>query len=361
MVSKACVVGAYQTKLEAIGRSAELTVVVPPYWKEARGNLMLERSHTNGYELRVLPIRFNGHYHLHYYPDLPALLREIKPDILHMDEEPYSFVTWHGMRVGRKLNAKLVFFSWQNILRRYPPPFRWLERQILRWADIGIMGNAAAEQVWRNKGFRGQSTIFPQFGVSMDLFTPQVKCRTRPFTIGSANRRLNPEKGVDLILQAAAQLEGDWCIKIAGDGGARDELEQMARELGIAERVHFLGKIGSEAVPDFLRSLDVLVLSSRTLPTWKEQFGRVLTEAMACEVAVIGSDSGEIPHVIGDAGLIFREEDVAGLQAHLQLLQKDEALREAFGRKGRQRVVQQYTQDQIASKTLAVYRSLTDS
>lgn len=361
MVSKACVVGAYQTKLEAIGKSVDLTVVVPPYWKEARGNLMLERSHTDGYDLRVLPMRFNGQYHLHYYPDLPTLLHEIKPDILHMDEEPYSFVTWHGMRIGRKLNAKLVFFSWQNILRRYPPPFRWLEQQLLNWSHFGIMGNAAADQVWRNKGFRGGSEIFPQFGVSMGLFTPKDRCSTRSFTIGSANRRLNPEKGVDLILQAAAQLEGDWRIKIAGDGGARDELAQMAQALGIAERVHFLGKIGSEDVPDFLRSLDVLVLSSRTLPTWKEQFGRVLTEAMACEVAVVGSDSGEIPNVIGDAGLIFRENDVEGLRAHLRLLQEDERLREEFGRKGRQRVLQQYTQDQIASKTVAVYRSLHNS
>jgi glycosyltransferase involved in cell wall biosynthesis len=361
MVSKACVVGAYQTKLEAIGKAVDLTVVVPPYWQEARGNLTLERSHTDHYNLRVLPMRLNGRYHLHYYPDLPELLYELKPDILHMDEEPYSFVTWHGMRVGRKLNVKLLFFSWQNILRRYPPPFRWMERQILNWSHFGIMGNAAADQVWRSKGFRGASAVFPQFGVSMGLFTPRESCPARPFTIGSANRRLNPEKGVDLILQAATQLNGNWCVKIAGDGGARDELVQMADRLGIANRVHFLGKIGSEAVPDFLRSLDVLVLSSRTLPTWKEQFGRVLTEAMACEVAVIGSDSGEIPHVIGDAGLIFREDDVDGLRAHLQLLQEDGALRGEFGRKGRQRVLQHYTQDQIASKTVAVYRSLNES
>ena len=59
--------------------------------------------------------------------------------------------------------------------------------------------------------------------------------------------------------------------------------------------------------------MDVSVLPSLTRPNWKEQFGRTLAEAMSCETPVIGSDSGEIPHVIGDAGLIFKEGDAQAL------------------------------------------------
>ncbi|MCA9977007.1 MAG: glycosyltransferase family 4 protein, partial [Anaerolineales bacterium] len=91
---------------------------------------------------------------------------------------------------------------------------------------------------------------------------------------------------------------------------------------------------------------------------WKEQFGRVLVEAMACETAVIGSTSGEIPHVIGDAGLIFPEEDVDSLHQHLLTLMQSEIQRRELGQKGRQRVLAHYTQAQIAAQTVAVYQDI---
>ncbi|MFQ5420855.1 MAG: glycosyltransferase family 4 protein, partial [Anaerolineae bacterium] len=112
------------------------------------------------------------------------------------------------------------------------------------------------------------------------------------------------------------------------------------------------------AMPAFLRQLDVLVLASRTLPNWQEQFGRVLVEAMACETAVIGAETGEIPHVIGDAGLTFPEDDVAALRAHLQRLMQLPEERAELGRRGRLRVLAKYTQSQIAAQTTAVYREM---
>jgi glycosyltransferase involved in cell wall biosynthesis len=135
-------------------------------------------------------------------------------------------------------------------------------------------------------------------------------------------------------------------------------LQQLAQKLGIAERVHFDGSIPSAQMPAYLQQLDALVLSSRTRPNWKEQFGRVLVEAMACEVAVIGSDSGEIPYVIGEAGLVFPEGDEAALCAHLRRLMMSPSLRLELGRSGRQRILEKFTQAQVAAKTVAVYREL---
>lgn len=362
MVSKACVVGAYQTKLEAIGQmpDVELTVVVPPRWKEPGGDLDLERGHTNGYTLRVERMALNGRYHQHFYPALGSIVRDLKPDIVHMDEEPYSLVTWLGFRAARAAKAKTMFFSWQNILRNYPPPFRWLEQQTLSWADFGQMGNAAAEEVWRSKGYKGRSQIFPQFGVSMDLFRPKSAAAdpSKPFTIGAANRRVNQAKGIDLMLHALAKIDGNWCAKIAGDGDERPQLEQLARDLGIAERVAFIGKIGSEEVPDFLSELDVLLLPSRTTATWKEQFGRVLVEAMAVGVPVIGSDSGEIPYVIDEAGLVFPEGDADALRSCIQRVMDSAELQSTLSTRGQTRVRTHYTQQQIAAKTVNVYREL---
>lgn len=365
MASKACLVGAYQTKLEAIGRydDIDLTVIVPPFWNDASGQIVLEQAHTDHYQLFVDPLRRNGKFHTYTFPTLPQRLREIQPDILHMDEEPYNLATWLGVRSARKLGVKSLFFSWQNIQRRYPPPFNMMEKQVLNRVDYGVMGNQAAVDVWRAKGYTGPYRVIPQFGVDTELFRPKTPTplfipQERPFTIGAAGRRLVPEKGIDLLLRAAAQVPGSWQVRIAGDGPIRPTLERLAQDLGIADRVIFSGALPSAEIISFLHKLDVLVLPSRTLPNWKEQFGRVLIEAMACAVPVIGSDSGEIPNVIGDAGLIFAEDDVAGLADQLRLLATDPAQREQLAAAGRRRVNETYTQAQIAAQTVAVYRAM---
>ena len=176
--------------------------------------------------------------------------------------------------------------------------------------------------------------------------------------------RRKPKKGQHapaagrILLRAVAQLPGVWRLQIAGSGPEQRALAQLAKELGIADRVQFDGVIPSAQMPAYLQQLDVLALPSRTLPNWKEQFGRVLIEAMACEVAVVGSDSGEIPNVIGEAGLIFPEDDVHTLRTHLQHLMAHAELRDELGRAGRQRVLAHYTQAKIAAQTVEVYREM---
>ena len=198
MLSKACLVGAYQTKLEEIARhpDVDLIVMVPPSWDDPQGRLVLERAHAEGYSLLVDPIRNNGNYHLYYFPTLPERLAQLQPDIVHIDEEPYNLATWLAVYHARRMGIKTVFFPWQNISRRYPPPFNVLEGQVLRRADFAIMGNAEALQVFRDKGYAGAARIIPQFGVDPVLFSPDAhKDLGRAFIIGSANRRLVPEKG----------------------------------------------------------------------------------------------------------------------------------------------------------------------
>jgi glycosyltransferase involved in cell wall biosynthesis len=334
-------------------------VIVPPYWDDPAGRVQLERSHTEGYRLVVQPIRLNGDFHMHYYPQLKKLLWEIRPDILHIDEEPYNLATWLAWRQGRAAGARTVFFSWQNLLRQYPFPFRLMENQVLQGIDYAIMGNQEAAAVWRAKGYKGRYQIIPQFGVDADLFRPvPQRDYGGGFVIGCANRRLVYGKGADILLRAASQLPGVWRLHIAGDGPERRSLEKLARDLGIAGQVFFDGAITSEQMPAYLNQMSVLVLSSRTQENWKEQFGRVLIEAMSCAVPVIGSTSGEIPNVVGEVGLIFPEEDVDALRAHLLSLMQSTDLQRVLGQKGRQHVLANYTQAEIAARTVAVYREM---
>ncbi len=130
MVSKALVVGAYQRKVEELAQQADiaLTVIVPPSWREGRNLERLDRAHTHGYALIVAPLAFNGQFHLHFYPTLGRLLQQLRPDLLHMDEEPYNLATWLALRQGQAVGARCLFFTWQNLIRRFPPPFDHFER-----------------------------------------------------------------------------------------------------------------------------------------------------------------------------------------------------------------------------------------
>jgi glycosyltransferase involved in cell wall biosynthesis len=360
MVSKACLVGAYQRKLEEIAAlpEIELTVAVPPAWRDERGIIRLERAHLRGYRLAVEPIAFNGRFHLHYYPRLGRLIEQVRPDLVHIDEEPYNLATWHALRLARRFGARTLFFSWQNLLRRYPWPFSRFEREVLRTADGAIAGNQEARAVWRAKGFAGPIAVIPQFGIDLDVFRPveRPSAPGRPFTAGYAGRLVR-DKGVDILLKAAAQLP-DIHLRIVGGGPELAPLQRLAGEIGLAGRVAWLPLVPSEQMPAELAEMDVLVLPSRTRPNWKEQFGRVLIEAMACGVPVIGADSGEIPNVIGEAGWLFPEEDAAALAGALRRLWQQPEAWARLSRLGRERVQAQYSQRRIAEETVTVYREL---
>jgi len=361
MVSKACLVGVYQRKLEEMAAcpDIQLTVAVPASWRDERGVMRLERAHVRGYDLVVEPLAFNGSFHLHFYPELGRRIAQLRPDLVHIDEEPYNLATWHSLRLARRQGARTVFFSWQNLAHRYPWPFSRFERDVLREADGAIAGNAEAVAVWRGKGYRGPMPVIPQFGVDPDEFRPraQPSAAQTPFVVGYAGR-LVPEKGIDLLLRALAQLPGEVRARIVGAGPERARLARLASELGVASRVAWTPLAPSGQMPGIIASLDCLVLPSRTRPNWKEQFGRVLIEAMACGVPVVGSTSGELPNVIGEAGCLFAEGDARALAEQLRQLWQQPALRTRLASLGRERVLAHYTQRQVATATLALYRSL---
>lgn len=357
MLSKACIVGIYQRKLEYIAQQGiELLTLVPPSWLDERGEQTLERVYTRGYRLQATPIALNGNFHLHFYPHLADWMTQFQPDIVHIDEEPYNLATWQAFLFARRLKARALFFSWQNIARKYPPPFSWGEKWILDNVDYALMGTDSAGDVWRKKGYRGLMSTVPQFGTDTELFHPTKPPASRPLTLGYIGR-LVEEKGVHLLLEAASKLAGEWRVRIVGGGPLRDELALFSHELGIAERVDWVGQVPSTQMPAQYHEMDVLVLPSLTRPNWKEQFGRVLVEAMASGIPVIGSDSGAIPGVVGNAGLIVPENNIPELTTALEKMQNAD-LRELFGVQGRKRVLKQFTHEQIAQETVRVYNRI---
>lgn len=358
MISKACIVGIYQQKLETIAAAGvELLVLVPPSWRDERGEQFLERAYTDGYQLETLPIHFNGNFHLHFYRGLGARLRAFGPDILHIDEEPYNLSAWQALGQGLKVGSKNLFFSWQNINRAYPPPFSWGERWALKRADMLLVGTDDSGRVWREKGYQGPMRTIPQFGTDPLVFHPQREAAERPFTFGYIGRFV-PEKGLDILLEALAVLEGDWRLRLTGSGPQEAELKQLAGRLGLGERIDWCDWLPSGQIASAYHQIDSLVLPSLTRPNWKEQFGRVLVEAMASGVPIVASDSGAIPTVVAEAGLIVPEGDVKALAFALQTLKDDPELRAQLRHLGRQRALDHFTHESVAQATVQAYADM---
>jgi glycosyltransferase involved in cell wall biosynthesis len=363
MFSKALVAGVQQRKLEELAALPEvekLTVVVPPYWDEPRvGRTPLEKKYTRGYELIVTPMWFNGHHHIHFYPGLGRLVKQHRPDLLHADDESFNLSTFEGVRLAGRYGAAAVFYNYANIYRNYPPPFSLFEKYNFKHAAAALACNQEAFDILRRRGFDKPLDICPQFGVDLT-----VTYRTDPppgfaqpdcFTIGYFGR-LVAEKGLDTLVEACVKLKGDWRLVFIGKGAAQPDLTAQVERLNLGGRVTFLPMVPSTQVAAYMSGLDVFVLPSRTTGNWKEQFGRVLIEAMACQVPVIGSSSGEIPHVIGKAGRVFPEGDAAVLAGQLQELADHKPLRKELAAKGLERVTNHYTQLQIARQHLKLYR-----
>jgi len=381
MLSKALVVGAYQKKAEELAAlpGVELTVAAPTSWREPGAvEQWLERRYTHGYQLIELPIWFNGRHHIHFYPAIDRLVATIRPDVFHIDEESFNLATALAMRAGVRYGARCCFYNWANIDRRYPPPFSWFERYNFRHAAHAIAGAQVAAEILRCHGYAGPITVLPQFGVDPEIFSPgknqpiedrgwSIEDGESPssilhppsstFVVGYLGR-LVPQKGLLDLIAALPLLPDHIHVRLIGDGVQKPQLLAQAAALGVRARVDLVE--WASDVPGELRRLDALALPSRTTSRWKEQFGRVLPEAMSCSVPVIGSSSGEIPNVIGDAGVIFPEGDVPALAAAIHRLAEDGALRAELGRRGRARVLERYTQAALARQYYEVYRSMLE-
>jgi glycosyltransferase involved in cell wall biosynthesis len=362
LVSKTFVADAAQRQLEWLAQQSdvELTLITPRAWRMDDGRIWtFTPTYTSGYQARPLELRFNGHYHHYAWLGLGRLIDELRPDLMHIDEEPYNYAGFQAQRIASVRRIPTIFVALQSIYRRYPPPYSLFEQYNYRRAAHIISVNSDVEAVIRRKGYSGRSSVFYVYGVDPEIVysRPREARMGDQFVVGYVGRLLF-DKGLGVLIEAIASLPPSYRLRLVGGGPDRDALEQLATSKGAAQRVEFAGAVSSQEIPQAFAEMDVMALPSLTRRNWKEQFGRVLIEAMACETPVIGSDSGEIPNVIGDAGLVTPEGDATALAAAIARLGSDPALRVDLARRGRQRVLERFTQEQVARRIVALYHEV---
>jgi glycosyltransferase involved in cell wall biosynthesis len=354
----------------------DLTVLSPDRMKAYGTWRMAESPEMWGYRYVVGGTRWrsvcNQWYLQHYRDAIPMLLREIRPDVIDIWEEPWSLTcaqaVWWAKRICPE--AKIVVETEQNIYRRLPPPFQQFQEFSLNECDFAVARSCEALEVLRKKGYCGRAGVVPN-AVDCVVFYPMaigIKAILRAeidwgpddFVMGCVGR-LAPEKGLADALAALPLLPARARMVFIGDGPCRRDLETLAAELNVANRVRFIEAVPMEQLARYMNAIDALILPSRTTPTWKEQFGRVIIEAGACGVATIGSDSGAIPDVIGGGGLTFPEGDVKALASRVTAFMEDVSLRARCESAALSQARELYSWRTVARRMYDIYHDILDT
>jgi glycosyltransferase involved in cell wall biosynthesis len=370
-------------QLSQLEPEIEVTVVVPKRWKPGGvQNKIIETEYRDEGAFKIVPVSNFSQNHqglLTFGADLISLLREFRPQIIQVEQgsRGLSYTQMIVLNQLLKLKAKNVFFTWWNLPYELTLPIALLEKYNLKHSHGIISGNQDGADILRQRGYQGPIKVMPQLGVDEKLFTPKTQpelstklgIKEGSFVVGFVGRFVQ-EKGLLTLFQALVTLKDkSWKLLLLGRGELQAELIKISTENHIQERLILVESVPHDEVANYINLMSTLVLPSETTykfktltsAGWKEQFGHVLIEAMACQVPVIGSNSGEIPHVIGDAGLVFPEGDVQALANCLvQLMEKPE-LAHSLGKMGSQKAMGKYTNKALAKQQLEFYREIVSS
>jgi glycosyltransferase involved in cell wall biosynthesis len=318
---------------ELQARGWEPTIVLPNRWRHpyAAGAVAPEALAGMEGSLRPTPVLFAGNPQRHIYlTRCRALCRRERPDVAFIEAEPFSFPATQWSIALRGLGVPFGVQCAENIDRDLPLPVRWLRSRVLRDAAFVAARSESAVALARAWGATGEVAFTPH---AVPRWESVPAGADHPFTVGYAGR-LVPSKGLGDLLAAMRELDAPVELLLIGDGEMRGELEGQPIP---GSQVRVLDNLSHDQMAAGFARLDVLALPSLTTPTWKEQFGRVIVEALWCGVPVVGSDSGEIPWLIEltGGGLVFREGDHHALASQLRKLREAPELRRQLAQSGR--------------------------
>ena len=287
------------------------------------------------------------------------LVQSLQPDLLHA-----MHLTSYGFLAGLCDVRPTLTSVWGTDILEAPgwsPLHGWLTRSALAKADhISATGLRLANDTLRYAPRSKPVTVVP-FGIDLAQFQPAARNGApKSIVVLGAVARLSQEKGLDVLLRAAAQLIGGGTplrVVLAGDGPQRGELERLAKQLGIDAKVDFRGEIPHERVPAVLSEIDIFAM-----PSLAEGFGVAALEAAAMELPVVASRVHGIPDVVADGqtGLLVPPKDVGALATVVRRLAGDADLRATMGRAGRAFVEERYRWQENVAQMERLYHYLLE-
>jgi len=278
------------------------------------------------------------------------LRREFKPDVVHAHWWfPNGLVgTWLG-RMSNKPLVTTLHGSDVRLARAVAfsrPAFRHV---LYRSAAVTAVSRWLASEA--QEVVAAPTPIVAPMPVATDLFGPGGQRQTdRLLFVG----RLNKQKGIETLLHAVSRLARPIHLDVVGDGDDRDALQELARALGIADRVHWHGALPQPRLADFYRGATALIV-----PSVGEGLGLVAVEAQLCETPVIAFDSGGLPDIVQHdrTGILVGTIDAAALAAAITSLLDRPDRGAALGAAGRLHALATFAPESVAKRYTDVYKS----
>jgi glycosyltransferase involved in cell wall biosynthesis len=349
-------------KLEQLG--VEVALICPSDWEHLGQS---DRNIKESFSVDQIRTLGTGAIPLFAYDLGPIIerIRKFRPDVIDIHEEPYSVSCFECLVLAKTFapRAAYVFYTAQNINKKYPLPFRMSEGFVYQNSHGAYPCSIGVQEVLQAKGYAKRCPVIP-LGVDPQQFSPQGetirdwKHNNDSQVIGFTGR-LVESKGLQVILQAMALLphsvKSTVKLLVAGSGPSQAKLSELATNLGLADYVTWLGALKQTEMPAFYRSCNVVVVPSITTKTWKEQFGRVPVEAMSCGIPIIVSDSGSLPEVAADCGIIVPEDNPTALSAALQELLPNRLRSAEIGRRSGDLVRTRFSWHAVAQLMVQLY------
>lgn len=335
-------------------RGWQVVIVVPDRWRHEYSDSDVTPKALAGLESSLRPTRvaFPGRPQRHFYLTRPAAIcAASRPDVAFVEAEPYALAAAQWARTLTRRGIPFGVQCYENIDRPLPAPVRRLRSRVLREAAFVAARSDSAGRLARAWGARGEVELAPPAVPNWAGTPPTAE---HGFTVGYAGRLIE-SKGLLDLLAAVRQLDAPVELLLVGSGEQKPQLEGQTIP---GSRVRVIEGVSHDQMASAYAQLDVLVLPSHTTATWKEQFGRVIIEALWCGVPVVGSDSGEIPWLIGltGGGLVFPEGDRDALAGRLRELREAPERRAQLAASGRAAVERLFS---VTAATDALERLLT--
>lgn len=355
---------AHELAIQGRGRW-EVTALAPARLSGDLREVSLEPLPEEACTTHALQVRLGRSAHLRRYERRLRTLLADPWDVVHIWEEPYV-AACAQVAAAAPPGARVVPATFQNIVKKYPPPLSLFERRVMSRAAGWIAFGETVHEAHAAKSLYAArpSRVIPP-GVDVNRFRPNPAARAAARTrlgwtddvpvVGFLGRFV-PEKGLNVLMCALERARRPWRALLVGGGPMVTHLSTFAAVH--PGRVTVLTDVAHDEVPDYLNVMDLLCAPSQTTGRWREQFGRMLIEAMACGVPVIASRSGEIRHVVSDTGLLADEADVVQWTEAIDRLLGDPDLRRDLSARGLARAHEKYAWPVVARAHLAFFEEL---
>ncbi len=368
-------------KLSVLGKKVKLKVISP---KSKKDTLFSIRQSKKIISKDLWDIHFYRKFALpnlesqYFLGSIEFNFKKFQPDIIHIEYDPFVPIFWQ-MWLAKKLfanSSKIVCTVKQNTYTKLGPLtiFKdFIAKKLIKTIDAFIAVNTGVASIYQSRfGVKKDKIRYiTQVGVDSKLFEPpsistKMKFREKyllnekGLVVGFCGRFVE-EKGIKELVEgirlARKKLNRNLELLLVGGGSLEQYLVEKSKKYSW---LHVFSTVPHAQVSEFLKTLDIFVLPPRVTKYHVEHDAHALLEALSVGLPCIGTESGVIPEILKNTGIVIKPENPNAIANSIIKLCKNKKLRRYYGKAGRKRVEMLYSNESVAQMTFNVYKKVLE-